>query len=119
MQLKPHVRGAMAAAAIAATTQKSISAIYSYSEGGYLKISIAVKGTKTNGYDYSNSCHVSGILPSLYHYGESSHISLKEKSSGKFAGYDYGSSSHFDITVTRRSASLYDYGDGKWHNYTA
>lgn len=56
---------------------------------------------------------------SLYHYGDGHHVDLNLKDGGKFDGYDYGGSAHFDGTVTNGgpSVSLYDYGAG--HHYSS
>lgn len=66
--------------------------------------------------------HASGReLNSIYQYGENSghkSISMSAKS-GKIAGYEYGSSSHFEVTVKSNNASFYDYGGSGWTEFSA
>jgi hypothetical protein len=72
-----------------------------------------------NGYDYTNSCHISGTLPNLYHYGVSSHLQLTPSDSGTYNGYDYDTSSQFSVRVTGNRADIYDYGESAYFSYTA
>src|ERR1700759_4727029 len=96
--MKPHVRAAVAGIALSHANNKKISSVYAYG-AGYINIDADVSGDRVNGYDYFNGCHIDGTLPNLYHYGESAHLEFKPKGNGKYDGYDYGSSQHFEITV--------------------
>jgi hypothetical protein len=116
--MEPHVRSAVAAISLSHANSKTVSSIYSYSESQYLSISVSINNNSVNGYDYTNQCHISGNLPNLYHYGDSHHIELKAVSLGNYSGYDYGSNSHFTITIRSNSAEIYDYGAGGWFSYS-
>ena len=116
--MKPHVRAAVAAIALSHTNNRKVSSVYSYSDSAYLNIEASVAGTKVDGYDYGNGCHIGGDIPSLFHYGESSHIDFKAKGGGKFSGYDYGTSSHFDIVISGTSAEIFDYGSSSYFSYS-
>lgn len=117
--MKPHVRAAVAAIALSHASGRKVSSVYSYLDSGYINIDALVSGNRVSGYDYTNSCHVGGNLPSLYHYGEGAHIDFKPKSDGKYGGYDYASSSHFEVTVKGKSADVYDYGESGYFSYSA
>jgi hypothetical protein len=116
--MKDHVRVAMAAIALAYANRRKVSSVYCYSGGGYRDIDASVSGNCVSGYDYQAGCHVDGNIPSLYHYGESSHIDFKPKGDGKFDGYDYGSGSHFEVTVRGSNADVYDYGGSGYSSYS-
>lgn len=115
--MENHVRAAVAAAAIAHASGRKVSSVYG--PHGWVRVDASASGDRIDGYDYDRSCHISGTLPSLYHYGESSHLQLQAKGDGKYTGYDYGVSTHFEITVSDRRASLYVYSGGGWSNYSA
>lgn len=80
-----------------------------------------MNNASVNVYDYQAGCHFGGSGSnqsySLYHYGESSHVSLKI-SGNKFDGYDYSSSCHFSGTINGKSISLYDYGESMHFSYS-
>ncbi len=116
--MKPHVRAAIAGIALSHSSGRKISSIYAYAGGGYINIDASVNGSRVDGYDYTNGCHIDGNLPNLYHYGESAHLDFTPKGSGKYDGYDYGSGSHFEVTVRGNNAELYDYGAGGWFSYS-
>lgn len=81
-------------------------------------MSVSLNGDTVNGYDYTNSCHISGTLPSLYHYGVSAHLQLKPDGRGSYSGYDYHSSCHFSVRVSGSRADVYDYGESSYFAYT-
>ena len=116
--MKSHVRTSAAAISLSHSTKSPISSIYSYDDGAYINISVSISGDQVEGYDYSNGCHVGGTLPNLYHYGESHHINLKETSNGKYDGYDYGTGSHFTISIDGNTAQVYDYGSSGYFAYS-
>ncbi|BAB48059.1 hypothetical protein [Mesorhizobium japonicum] len=116
--MKPHVRAAVAAIALSHSSGRNVSSVYSYSELKYVNIDASVQGNVVDAYDYNNSCHIDGTLPSLYHYGQNSHIDLQPQSGGQYDGYDYGSNSHFELTVSGNSAELYDYGEGGFFSFS-
>ena len=68
--MKPHVRAAVAAIALSHSRGRKVSSVFAYGGDGYVNIDVSINGSKVDGYDYSNGCHVGGNLPSLYHYGE-------------------------------------------------
>ena len=78
----------------------------------------SVNGKTVTGYDYTNSCHVSGTLPNLYHYGQSAHINFNEVGDGTYNGYDYGSSCHFNVQVRSGNVQIYDYGESGYFSYS-
>jgi len=116
--MKDHVRAAVAAIALAHANRRKVSSVYAYSGGGYRNIDLSISGNRVSGYDYQARCHIDGNIPSLYHYGEGSHIDFKPKGNGKFDGYDYGSRSHFEVTVRGSSADVYDYGGSGYSSYS-
>lgn len=116
--MKPHVRAAAAAIAAAHSLQRNVSSIYDYSQSTYLNISVSINGNTANGYDYTKSCHVSGTLPNIYHYGVSSHLNLRPDGGGRYTGYDYDSSSHFNVTVNGSSIQVYDYEASSYFSYS-
>jgi hypothetical protein len=115
--MKDHVQAAAAAIAIAHDSGRRVSGVYG--PNGHVNVEVTLSGDRVQGYDYSNSCHVDGTLPNLYHYGQSAHLELKPKTGGKYDGYDYGASCHFEVTVKGRSADFYSYGGAGWSSYSA
>src|SRR5262249_23212569 len=116
--MKPHVRAAVAAIALADAGGRKVSSVYDYSTSVYRNIDARVEGDRVTGYDYTAGCHVDGNIPNIYHYGESQHIELKRKGDNKYEGYDYGSSCHYSVTVRGNSADVYDCGESSYFNYS-
>lgn len=116
--MKSHVRAAVAAIALSHTTGRKVSSIYDYSASQYINIDASVNGSRVDGYDYSNSCHIDGSLPSLYHYGVSGHIDLQPNGGGRYEGYDYSTGSHFEVTIKGNEAEVYDYGASSYFSYS-
>ncbi len=115
--MKPNVRRAVAYIAACVISKKSSGAIYDYTASQHFNFSINHSESGIAAYDYSQGCHISGSYSSLYHYGESHHISLRIAAHG-FSGYDYGEGCHFSGTVNGQSVTLYDYGVGSHFNYS-
>src|SRR4051794_35307777 len=88
-----ETRRAVAFIAGSISSGRRASAVYDYGVGHYTHFSGQVDSKRVALYDYDANCHVSGNLPSLYHYGVSGHISLKFEGT-KFSGFDYSTSSH-------------------------
>ncbi|MGH1407076.1 MAG: hypothetical protein ACRBBJ_11020 [Rhodomicrobiaceae bacterium] len=116
--MKTHVRAAVAAISLSHFHNKKVNSVYDYGERGYINIDTSTDGIRVIGYDHTNGCHVDGNLPSLFHYGEGSHLDLNPKGDGKYLGYDYGSSFHFEIQVKGTSAEVYDYGSSGFYSYS-
>jgi hypothetical protein len=116
--MKPHVRAAVAAIALSRSLGRTVSSVYSYSDGGYLNIDATVQGDHVIGYDYANNSHIDGNFPNIYHCGESSFIDMNPNGN-RYDGYDYGTSSFFEITVSGSSADLYDYGAAGWFSFSS
>lgn len=86
------------------------SSIYSRDEGRHNAMS--------SSYDYGAGAHYGGAKSgSLYHYGKGCHVQLKERGD-RFSGCDYGSGAHFTGTVRGSRVQIYDYGTGRYHDYT-
>jgi hypothetical protein len=119
--MKPHVRAATAAVALAHVMGRSINGVHDYSEGLHKIINVAVSGAAVSGYDYTSNCHISGTLPNLCHHGESSHLQLTPKGSGTYDGYDYDydTSSYFSVKVAGNRADGYDYSESAYFAYSA
>jgi len=120
--MKKHTARALAYIAARLESGNTAGHVYDYSTSSHTSMSGTVTPSTVNVYDYDQSCHVggsgSGGSFSLYHYGNSAHVSLKYESKGGFSGYDYDTSSHFTAKVNGKSVSLYDYEHSSWTNYT-
>lgn len=114
--MNADTRRAVAFIAGSSASGQRTTSVYDYSVGRHTSFSGQV-GAQVSVYDYDARCHISGRLPSLYHYGASAHLTLKVVGT-TFDGYDYATSSHFSGTVRGRSISLYDYGESGYFNYT-
>jgi hypothetical protein len=114
--MNTDTRRAIAFIAGSLATDNRVTSIYDYSRGSYTSFSGTV-GERIAIYDYDAGCHISGSLPSLFHYGRGAHLSLNV-SGDTFKGFDYDTSSHFNGTVRGRSISLYDYGTSAYYNFT-
>lgn len=115
--MKANVRAAVAAIIKAKATGNSTSAIYSYADSKHWQIQVSISGTSVQAYDYTSGCHIGGNIPNLYHYGQSSHVSLNDRGAGRFDGYDYGTSSHFSATVSGQSITIYDHEHSSHFSY--
>lgn len=116
--MSPETRAAVAAITLAHASGRKISSIYDYSGDGHRNLSASVTADQVNAYDYTSGCHISGRLSSVYHYGKGGHIEIKDKGNGKYGGYDYSSSSYFDVTISGKNVSLYDYGSSAYFNFS-
>lgn len=115
--MRVHTRRAVAYIAGRIASDRRSTAVYDYQEGCYNNMSGRVAATKVSVYDYDQGCHVSGSPASLFHYGNSAHISLKV-TGVKFSGFDYDSKSHYSGKVSGKNVSLYDYETGQYYNYS-
>jgi len=116
--MKPHVRAAAAAIALAHSRQAQISSIYSYAESSHRSIRVIVNGNRINAYDYARSCHITGQIGNLYDYGVSKNFNLRPTGTGAYNGYDYDSASHFTVRVNGRNVQVYDYEHSSHFNYS-
>jgi hypothetical protein len=108
--MKEEIRRFVAYAGAGRSTGQFGRSIYSYDRGQHSSMS------KT--YDYECGAHLSGADNGrMYHYGLSAHVSL-DVDGDAFKGFDYSSGSHFSGRVNGRSVQLYDYGEGRYYNYT-
>ena len=117
--MKPEVRAAIAAMAIAHSRKKNISSVYDYKNSRYVKTSATINGSTIDGYDYDVRCHFGGTFPDMYHYGTRKHIELKHDGPGKYSGYDYDERCHFSVDVQAGQATVYDYGEKAYFSYSA
>ena len=119
--MKPNVRACVAYVAGSLISGRSSSSVYDYSQGKHISISGSVDARAVNIYDHDQGCNFGGNGSngdfSLYHYGDSHHVSLKIQGNN-FNGYDYGHSCHFSGTVNAGNISLYDYETGSHFNYS-
>jgi hypothetical protein len=116
--MKPNVRAAVAAIALSHALQAKVSSVYAYGSGEYINIEAEIDSGHLTAYDYSAGCHIDGDIPNLYHYGQSGHLEFKPEGGGRYTGYDYCSGSHFETKVTGTQASVYDYGEGSWFEFS-
>jgi hypothetical protein len=117
--MKSHVRAAVAAAAISHAGGRRVLSVYDHSNRCEARVSASATGNQIRGYDSARECEFGGVMPALYHRGEAAHLDLTPKGEGAYAGYDHGSSTHFDVRVTGRDAQIYDHGEGAWFAYSA
>jgi hypothetical protein len=92
---------------VGSSKEEQLSSIYSFSNGKYFLMSVTADGDSITAYDYAESCHTNGALPSLYHYGVGSHTSLNGEGD-RYNGYDYDTGSHFTVTINGGSVQMYD-----------
>ena len=116
--MKSHTRRAVAYIAKSIVRQKAGTSVYDYSTSRYYSFSGNPNKDHISAYDYSESCHVSGSLLTVYHCGNGKHISL-QLNDNNFTGYDYDGSCHFSGSINGNNVSLYDYGESKYFNYSA
>ena len=115
--MEHHSRRVVAYVAGRVSSGSSSSSVYDYSASNYFSVGGTATAERVAIYDYSIGCHISGNLPSLYHYGDGGHMSLK-MDGNRFTGYDYHTGSHFSGTVSGRSVSVYDYEHSTYFNYS-
>jgi len=115
--MKPHVRRAIAYISACIISGKRSSAVYDYASSQHYNFSINLSKSGIAAYDYTQSSHISGSYSSLYHYGESCHLTIKIEGN-KFSGYDYGENCHFSGSVNGNFVSLYDYGVSSYFNFS-
>jgi hypothetical protein len=115
--MEDSARAAIAYIAGRLVTGRQTSHVYDYGRGSHASLGGSVTNDRVQVYDYDRSCHISGRPATLYDYGRSCHVQLKVAATGRFSGYDYGSSSHFNGRVSGRSISVYDYEMSSHFNY--
>lgn len=115
--MKPHTRRAIAYIVGSFISKSGGNSIYDYSTSQHHSFSNSSHDTNIAVYDYSESCHITGILPTIYHYGNGRHISIQINDTG-FSGYDYDESCHFSGSVNGHSVSIYDYGESSHFNFS-
>lgn len=117
--MNDHTRRAVACIAAAVRKGKAGS-VYDYAASRYFTFSASVEGGQVSAYDYEQHCHISGTLPSLYHYGNRNHLTLNVKPDGNLEGYDYASGNHFSGKVDASgSVSVYDHEQRRYFSYSA
>jgi|SRR3989344_2615245 len=115
--MKHHTRRAVAYIAGRAISGKSSGAVFDFSASQHYYFGGNVHQSQVAVFDYTQSCHITGTLTSLFHYGDSHHISLTINGS-QFNGFDYGESCHFSGNVNGNSISVFDYGTSQHYNYS-
>jgi hypothetical protein len=117
--MKPHVRAAVAAAAIGHASGRRVLSVYDHSSRSEARVSASAIGNRVFGYDSTRECEFGGEVPSLYHHGEKSHLDLNPGGEGAYGGYDYGSKTHFEVRVTGRDAQVFDHEGKEWFSFSA
>jgi hypothetical protein len=87
--------------------------------------SYAIGGTADDSgvkvYDYGCNCEIAGeffgATYSLFHDGTSAHIELKI-TDNRFSGYEFGSATQFNGTVSGSAITLYDFKDGNFYHFS-
>lgn len=115
--MKPHVRRAIAYIAANIILQKRATAVFDYATSQYYNFSINLSQSGIAVYDNTQNCHISGSYASLFHYGDSCHISFKIDDH-KFSGFDYGESCHFSGSVNGNLVSMFDYGVSSYFDFS-
>jgi hypothetical protein len=115
--VQEHSRSVIAAVAYAVISGKSVSSIYSHSEGSWRTVEARCSNGNISAYDFSRSSHFDGNLPNLYDYADSSHVEMNINGT-KANGYHYGSSSFYEVSVNGNSVEFYDYESGGWASYS-
>ncbi len=119
--MKPHVRRVTAYIAARLILREDFGSIYDLATGQNYSVGGTADDATVDVYDYSCSCHISGSNSgskySLFHFGESAHITLILVSH-KFKGFDFGSGSDFDGGVSGRAIQLYDSRDGQFNRFS-
>lgn len=114
--MKPHTRCAVAYIVGRLIEGKDGTSVYDYSANKHFSFSGGVSSRDVSVYDYEQGCHVGGSISSLYHYGNSKHLSLEIRGRD-FTGYDYDTQQHYSGSVSGGSVTLYDYDGGAYFNY--
>lgn len=115
-KMKTHTRRSVAYIVGSVISKNKRNSVYDYSTSQYYSFSGNFDQNQISVYDHTESCHVSGSLPSVYHYGNGKHISI-QINEDRFTGYDYDESCHFSGSVNGNSVSIYDYGESSYFNY--
>jgi hypothetical protein len=119
--MEKFVRAAVAYVAGRLISGKESSSIYDFSEKDYTSLGGPVSPASVNVFDYTHACYISGggngQTLKLFHCGVNNYISLTLRGDS-FAGYDYGSGSHFSGMVRRFRIRLYDSGSNAYFSYS-
>lgn len=115
--MKHHTRRAVAYIAGSLIAGIKKNSIFDYSTSSYNNFSNNSSGGHVSVFDYTQSCYVTGNLPTIFHYGDSHHISLNVNGTN-FKGFDYGASCHFSGSVNGNQIKIFDYGESSYFNYS-
>jgi hypothetical protein len=115
--MRTHTRYAVAYIAGRRASGKTSGAVYDYQASRHISMSGTLTSSRVAAYDHGQHCHIAGTGISLFHYGNAAYITL-QMSASRFSGYDYDSKCHFSGNVNGRNVSLYDYGMGRYCNYS-
>jgi hypothetical protein len=96
--------------------KKQFTSVYDMQSGGYGFYSGQATEQKVSIFDFKNSCFITGNARQLYNFGTSSHINLSVKGSS-FTGFDYESGSHFNGSVAGNTVTMYDFSNSQYTRY--
>jgi predicted dehydrogenase len=113
--VSPDVRAAIAYVASKAAGKSRGATVYDFDRSKYVHFSGRV-GTTVSVYDHDAAAHITGPINNLYHHGQSAHIQL-QLNGNQFSGYDFGTSNYFQGTIRQTNVQVYDFGDGRWHQF--
>ena len=119
--MKTELRAVMAYIAGVLISGDRAAFVFDYGVGGHRNFTGDLNDAHVSIYDHKQGCFVTGsgdgVHFSLYHYGHSHCIDL-EIHDDRFTGFDYGSSSQFLGTVTKRTIVLFDQSENRHFNYS-
>ena len=112
-----HTRAIVAASAYAVITGHKVAGLYDHAAGEHRRIAAECRGDRLQAYDGDRAVTFGGTLPDLYDDGDKVFVSL-ETDGASARGYDRGSSTFYDATVSDGLIQYYDHGERAWFAFT-
>ena len=117
VDMSPHARAMVAAAAHAFMFGKKISGVHDHESGRDLAIAAEAREDRLQGFDGDRSAKFHGTPFELYDAGDNAFVSI-EIDGLKAQGYDRRSKSHYSLSVTDQVVQLYDHAAASWFAFS-
>ncbi len=97
-------------------------AVYDHGAKSWVNIAGQVDPGEVHVYDYDRCAHLSGSQLreglDLFDHGDRSHLQLTGSGTGRYAGYDHATKSHFSVRTHGRDVEVFDFQTRRSYAYS-